>query len=303
MELMGLLTTEALKQNLKKEFEHLDVDYIKIDLDNIGRQGVALHKLKLQTKVSGSITLSDILSEGEQRAIAIASFMAELKASPHNCGIVFDDPVSSLDHARRELVARRLAEEAKKRQVIIFTHDLVFLVGLQHACDRQNISYTIQTVWSSGSKGTGLCDSNAPWAGQKVSNRIGYLKGRALVQIKKMAGVPNEREEYERRVNDFMEKLRETWERAIEEVVFCDTIQRYRDSVQTQRLKGVKFDDGDYTLIDEAMTRCSKYQHDEAAAKNERSLPEPNVLENELKCLEEFVATTHKRNEAIAKSR
>ncbi|MFA6356177.1 MAG: AAA family ATPase [Candidatus Omnitrophota bacterium] len=302
-ELMELLITEALKQNLKKEFQYLNVDYIKIDLDNIGRQGVALHKLKLQTKVSGAITLSDILSEGEQRAIAIASFMAELKTSPHSCGIVFDDPVSSLDHARRELVARRLAEEAKKRQVIIFTHDLVFLVGLRHACERQDISYKIQTVWARGTRGTGLCDSNAPWAGQKVSSRISYLKGHALVQIKKLAGAPTDREEYERRVNDFMEKLRETWERAIEEVVFCDAVQRYRDSVETHRLKGVKFDDGDYSLIDEAMTRCSKYQHDEAAAKNERSLPEPDALETELKCLEDFVAATHKRNETVAKSR
>lgn len=229
--------------------------------------------------------------------------MAELKTSPHSCGIVFDDPVSSLDHARRELVARRLAEEAKNRQVIIFTHDLVFLVGLRHACEKQDISYKIQTVWAKGSRGTGLCDSNAPWAGQKVSSRIGYLKGHALVQIKKLTGVSNEREEYDRRMTDFMKKLRETWERAIEEVVFCDAVQRYRDSVETHKLKGVKFDDGDYSLIDEAMTRCSKYQHDEAAAKNERSLPEPTVLENELKCLDEFVTKIHKRNEAVAKNR
>jgi hypothetical protein len=41
-------------------------------------------------------------------------------------GIVFDDPVSSLDHMRREQIARRLAREAKVRQVNVFTHDLAF---------------------------------------------------------------------------------------------------------------------------------------------------------------------------------
>ncbi len=302
-ELMESLITETLKQNLKKEFESLDVDYIKIDLDKIGRQGIALHKLKLQTRASEPMTLSNILSEGEQRAIALASFMAELKTSPHDCGIVFDDPVSSLDHARRELVAKRLAEEAKKRQVIIFTHDLVFLVGLQHACDKAEVSYTIQTVWSGRGRGTGLCDSNAPWAGQKASSRIGYLKGRALVQIKKLSTVPNEREEYERRVNDFMEKLRETWERVIEEVVFCDAIQRYRDSVETHRLKGVTFVDIDYTFIYDAMTRCSKYQHDESPAKNERSFPDPDVLEKELKSLEDFTDTIRNRSKETEKKR
>ncbi len=42
-------------------------------------------------------------------------------------GIVVDDPVSSLDHARMEAVAKRLVKEAKAdRQVIIFTHNLFF---------------------------------------------------------------------------------------------------------------------------------------------------------------------------------
>jgi energy-coupling factor transporter ATP-binding protein EcfA2 len=295
-ELMELLITETLKQNLKKEFEFLKVDYIKIDLDNMGRQGVALHKLKLKSRITHTVNLSDILSEGEQRAIAIASFMAELKTSPQNCGIVFDDPVSSLDHMRRELVADRLTIEAGQRQVVIFTHDLVFLVGLQHACENRKVDYKIQTVWGREDIGTGYCDSNAPWAGQKVSSKIGYLKGHALPKIKELSKVSNEREKYEQKITDFMEKLRETWERAIEEVLFCDTIQRYRDSIETNRLKGVKFEDGDYTAIYEAMGRCSKYQHDESPAKDERSFPKPDLLEQELKCLEDFIERTRKRN-------
>jgi len=37
---------------------------------------------------------------------------------------VLDDPVASLDQARREYVARRLVGESRDRQVIVFTHDL-----------------------------------------------------------------------------------------------------------------------------------------------------------------------------------
>jgi len=35
--------------------------------------------------------------------------------------------MSSLDHIYRARVAKRLAEEAQHRQVIVFTHDLGFL--------------------------------------------------------------------------------------------------------------------------------------------------------------------------------
>lgn len=301
-ELMELLITEKLKQNLKKEFEFLNVGYIKIDLDKTGRSGVTFHQFRLQSKTHATANLSDVLCEGEQGAIAIASFLAELQTSSNDCGIIFDDPVSSLDHMRRDLVAKRLALEAKKRQVIIFTHDLVFLVALQQAAENQGIDCFIQTVWGNPS-GTGYCDPNVPWAGQKVSKRIGYLKGHALEKAKKLYNIPEERENYERRVDDFFNKLRETWERAIEEVVFNDTIQRFRDSVETNRLKRVKFADEDYRIIISAMSKCSQYLHDRAAARNEVIIPDPKSLEKEIECLETFVDTTRKQRDKIEKNR
>jgi wobble nucleotide-excising tRNase len=45
---------------------------------------------------------------------------------------VFDDPVSSLDYKWREGVARRLVQVSKTRQVTVFTHDVVFLLLLEH---------------------------------------------------------------------------------------------------------------------------------------------------------------------------
>lgn len=69
----------------------------------------------------------DILSEGEQRAIAISSFLAEVRLGKGLGGVVFDDPVSSLDHVRRERVAKRLAQESRERQVVVLTHDVFFL--------------------------------------------------------------------------------------------------------------------------------------------------------------------------------
>ena len=69
----------------------------------------------------------DILSEGEQRAVALADFLTEVNLNPASAGIILDDPVNSQDFERKRHIATRLVEESARRQVIIFTHDLPFL--------------------------------------------------------------------------------------------------------------------------------------------------------------------------------
>jgi wobble nucleotide-excising tRNase len=58
-----------------------------------------------------------VFSEGERTAIALACFLAELRLGSDPSGLIFDDPVSSLDHNVREHVARRLVAAANERQV------------------------------------------------------------------------------------------------------------------------------------------------------------------------------------------
>ena len=48
---------------------------------------------------------------------------------------MLDDPVSSLDHVFTGKIAARLAQEGLKRQVIIFTHNIAFLMELEDACE------------------------------------------------------------------------------------------------------------------------------------------------------------------------
>ncbi|MEW5995511.1 MAG: AAA family ATPase [Candidatus Zixiibacteriota bacterium] len=67
-----------------------------------------------------------VLSEGERRALSLAAFLAEQSIGGGSGCLVFDDPVSSLDHWWAKVIADRLVEEARSRQVIVFTHDLVF---------------------------------------------------------------------------------------------------------------------------------------------------------------------------------
>ena len=69
---------------------------------------------------------SDVLSEGQQNAIAMASFFSEISLSDKVSTLVFDDPALSIDDRRLEWIAERLINAAKQKQIIVFTHDLYF---------------------------------------------------------------------------------------------------------------------------------------------------------------------------------
>ena len=86
--------------------------------------GETAHEIVLEgANAPGHVATSEILSEGEARVVAIAGFLAEVRLMVNGNPIVMDDPASSLDHVYTRGIARRLAREAKERQVILFTHN------------------------------------------------------------------------------------------------------------------------------------------------------------------------------------
>ena len=74
--------------------------------------------------------LSDILSEGEQKVIALADFLAEAGMPQSNAPVIFDDPVNSLDYKRLQFVVHRIVELSTERQVVVFTHNIWFAAEL-----------------------------------------------------------------------------------------------------------------------------------------------------------------------------
>lgn len=95
-------------------------------MEFVGRQGRA-HRRKV---LSGKHKPSKVLSEGEQKVIAMADFLAEARLAGITAPVIFDDPVSSLDHRRINEVAQRIASLAETTQVIVFTHDIFFATTL-----------------------------------------------------------------------------------------------------------------------------------------------------------------------------
>ncbi len=82
-----------------------------------------------------------VLSEGEQRAISLADFLTEIQLNPNNTGVIFDDPVTSLDHLRKTDIAKRIVGLAASKQVIVFTHDLLFVNFLKNFSEGLGIGF------------------------------------------------------------------------------------------------------------------------------------------------------------------
>lgn len=298
-ELMERAITGQLEAALQRELSSFGVECIPLRLKKSGDYGKTKHQLTF-TSSSHAVDPSGILSEGEQRVVAIASFLAELEIAESRCGIIFDDPVSSLDHKYRDKVAQRLVKEGAGRQVIVFTHDIVMLLAIEKSCEEQQVRLFVQTVRRSAT-GPGECDQQLPrpWLGMGVKDRLGVVKqqvarARPLYKAKDP--------QYPDVAAECYGKLRQTWERAIEEVLFNDTIQRFRPSIETTRLGRVSIEANDYVVIDRAMRRCSALMtgHDEAAA-IASTPPSPDEIDADIRALEDFRTVVVKRQEAAKK--
>ena len=279
------VVTDRLIHAFSNELKMLSFQQVEVDLiDAGGSRGTLYHKLKL--KRAPSENLAEVVSEGEARCLSIASFFAELSTADGRSAILFDDPVSSLDHTWRHSVAKRLAEESATRQVVVFTHDLVFLHALSDEASRLQVNidscYLRRTIL-----GVGCSSSSLPTPALKVSRRISYLN--KLWQEAQSLFTKGEQGEYERRGCEIYGILREAWERGVEEVLLCSVVERYRPSVQTLNkimdLSDIR--EVDCRAVQDGMSKCSTFMqgHDLSHADN-RPFPEPDEVKRDINSLD-----------------
>ena len=296
-ELAEKVVSKELADALNREFKALGVGTLRVSLQSRSDRGKALHKLKLE--LPQSRRPADILSEGEQRAVAIGSFLAEVGLSGGKDGIVFDDPVSSLDHRRRERVAKRLAIEAAQRQVIVFTHDIYFLCLLADEAKLAGVPVATQSL-TRRAEGFGVADPDLPFEGKNASKRIGALKAQhqAIAKLHK----DGEEQEHRKQTIEAYFRLRMTWERAVEEVLLREVVLRFRKGVETQRLAGVVVEDDDYAQVNAGMKKCSNYSHDKALVVG-IAVPEPDELLADIMALETWRVQNDERSKKTANRR
>jgi energy-coupling factor transporter ATP-binding protein EcfA2 len=230
-----------------------------------GKKGRALHGLALTKRTADTTATAAIVSEGEYRGLALAAFLAEIALQDSVSTVVFDDPVSSVDHGRREYVAQRIAEIASRRPVLVFTHDMPFLWVLGIAASQAGVPMA-GVQFNRTAAGAGKIDADVPWDGTDVKQRIGALKQRAQKLQKLLETDPVA---YATEVRSIYAKLRSTWERAVEEVLFNGALRRFQKEIKTQSLKHLHLLRQDQvSQCFDGMTRTSDWieAHDHAAA-------------------------------------
>jgi energy-coupling factor transporter ATP-binding protein EcfA2 len=290
-ELSSTIASQELADALNAELLSLKVHELYIGMKPKSPGGKTQFKLTLQ--LPGGGVPSAVLSEGEQRAIAIASFLAEIRLGKGRGGIVFDDPVSSLDHRRRWEVAERLAVESKQRQVIVFTHDIYFLAILEQKAEAIGAPLAKNYI-RRASNGFGVHSQDLPFDVVGTKARVGKLR-QMLVEAQN-AKRDGDDDQLRMVTTSAYGKLRLAWERCVEEVLLNGVIQRFGEGVSTQKLKAVLVTDDDYKKIEAGMSKSSKFEHDAASSVCRLPIPDPDELSADIERLEAFRATVDKRN-------
>ncbi|WP_425930335.1 AAA family ATPase [Pseudomonas sp. NyZ201] len=297
-ELSRTTASQELADALNQELQYLKVHQLQVVMKPESPGGKTQFKLVLQLPGGGAP--SAILSEGEQRAIAIASFLAEIKLGKGRGGIVLDDPVSSLDHRRRWEVAERLARESLHRQVIVFTHDIYFLCILEQKLEELGGALTKNYIRRTA-QGYGVHSQDLPFDVLGTKDRLGRLR-QELVAIRQ-ALKAGEEDEHRRLTSACYGRLRLAWERCIEEVLLNGAVQRFGEGVSTQRLKSVVVTDDDYREVESGMSKSSKFEHDAATPVGRLPMPEPDELEQDIEKLSTWRGSLDKRLRETAKAR
>lgn len=278
-ELTRTHVTDLVKDRFTRESERLRLERITLS-DAGGRKGRVRHRPALLGAKSPH-PVKKVLSEGEQTALGLAGYFTEAYFDDSQSGMVLDDPVTSLDHIRRGRVAARLAEFARDRQVIVFTHDISFVGELGKAADRNQVGFTERSIQRCGEI-PGYSTDEHPWKAKDVKARFQQLE-QELARIKRDRNGWTQ-DEYEEACASWGGKLSETWERIISMEIVGSVVDRGTQEVRPTLFRLLaKITEQDDREFQDGYGRCSQWarRHDKSPETNHVA-PEPEEMAQEL---------------------
>jgi len=276
--------TDAFLSSLKSESKALGLKRAIPGLIPKTEGGRTTHAITIEGVTQA--TPEAVFSEGERTALALAYFLVDIGTPNETPCAIFDDPVTSLDHRIRTKVVERLCALSAGRQVVVFTHDLPFYCELKEQAIRANIPLKTQTVENLG-RNVGIVRDGDPVDAMKVTERESLLQT-ILADARKAEGA-GRADEFAAHAFRFFSRLRSTWERAVEELLFNQVVQRFEKEVKTMRLTGAVLDEDAIKGVFGAMTKCSGLidGHDHAIALN-ADTPDCDEMAADLATLTKF---------------
>jgi hypothetical protein len=279
-ELSKLAITGRLQEALAEEIEELDPISDRVELNASASKGKPSVRFKLRSE--GRERVAKVLSTGEQTALATAFFLAELRVSNERSAIVLDDPISSLDHQRREHLAGRLAEEAQSRQVVVLTHDLVFVAYLLEHAEGLGVDLHAQALVRADGE-VGVVSSDLPWQARSPMERLRALRHELKSELRPLYKGRDSR--YERRAQQWLLDLRRGYERLIEIYLLNGVVERQALPIRVQKLHGIRWTPELAEEIDVAMREVSGGAHQEPLGRQGPSLTRLEALLDKFEAL------------------
>jgi energy-coupling factor transporter ATP-binding protein EcfA2 len=279
--------TEVVKDTFTRQVDRLKLERVTISRTRADR-GALLHQPKL-VGARQQTTLPRILSEGERTALGLAAYFTEAQLDNSHSALILDDPVTSLDHVRRGLVATQLVELAESRQVVLFTHDVAFVADLKREAREKGVQIAERSVTKSraGERKPGKVAMKHPWNARDVSARLNELR-QEIDRIKRDSSMDDE--QYDNAVSSWAGRLSETWERIFSQEIVGQVLAEGGLEVRPKMVKVLAlFSDDDYREFDASYARVSQWvkRHDKSPKVNYVT-PELDILESEMRLVEEW---------------
>ena len=196
---------------------------------------------------------SVVLSEGEQKVIALADFIAETNVTTISRGIIFDDPVNSLDENRKSLIAKRLVELSNEKQVLVFTHDLVFVSSLIGHAKELNSVFACHWVENIDGNHVGTV-----WLNNTPSFEKSYkTSGKAQSYHDNAKKLPPQ--ERDLNIKNGFAALRTSYETQVVFGLFNGVVQRFEERVSVDCLTKVVFTPKIRDELLDSFYQCCRY--------------------------------------------
>ncbi len=196
-----------------------------------GRQGQVTRKKTL----SAQYHLSEILSEGEQKVIALADFIAELRLKKAPSPVIFDDPITSLDYRRMRIVVDRLASLVRERQVIVFSHNIWFVTELLAENAKRSQPFLYYDI-----EKTDGCVGIVTKGTHPRADTVSTVKGKINKLIQDAGALSGESQQA--LIETAYEYLRNICEIIVESELLQGVTQRYQANVSITKLCQIKAD-------------------------------------------------------------
>lgn len=228
-----------------------------------------------------SDSINSVLSEGEQKIIALSNFFAECTIDNRKNTIIFDDPVNSLDMDYRDLITNKIVELSRDRQIIVLTHDLSFL-RLLIDTHKMQILADCHVIGIDKYNGiSGIVTDEIPYLAKNVQERIDSIR-RILTEHDALH--LTDAHGRETKLDSARKRFRMLLERSVEELLSNKTYERFSKNVHLKKGNLSSYVITEKSDIDFLLNLFGKYsvtEHD-GGTSTISQLPNKTVIEQDL---------------------